>query len=95
MEKYFQREHSNFFHGSFIDLLKLHVYLSFTAVIAQKGSDAWWYMSNEDLLPESYRSEASQFRKGVDTMDVWFDSGESPSLLQSFQIFFSSEKLPA
>ncbi|CAM6086341.1 unnamed protein product [Calypogeia fissa] len=47
------------------------------SVVAQKGSDAWWYMSNEDLLPESYRSEASKFRRGMDTMDVWFDSGSS------------------
>lgn len=45
------------------------------AIIAQKGSDAWWYMTVEDLLPEKYREKASDYEKGTDTMDVWFDSG--------------------
>jgi len=40
-----------------------------------KGSDAWWYMSTEELLPEKYRNKASDYQKGTDTMDVWFDSG--------------------
>ncbi|WCJ23497.1 Isoleucine--tRNA ligase [Euphorbia peplus] len=47
------------------------------SIIAQKGSDAWWYMKVEDLLPEKYRDRASDFEKGTDTMDVWFDSGSS------------------
>ncbi|CAI0431624.1 unnamed protein product [Linum tenue] len=47
------------------------------AIIAQKGSDAWWYMKVEDLLPDKYRDEASEYEKGTDTMDVWFDSGSS------------------
>ncbi|KAL4642936.1 hypothetical protein ACB092_02G055700 [Castanea dentata] len=46
-------------------------------IIAQKGSDAWWYMTVEDLLPEKYREKASDYEKGADTMDVWFDSGSS------------------
>lgn len=47
------------------------------AIVSNKGSDAWWYMSVEDLLPEKYRSKASEYQKGTDTMDVWFDSGSS------------------
>ncbi|XP_020589308.1 isoleucine--tRNA ligase, chloroplastic/mitochondrial isoform X2 [Phalaenopsis equestris] len=47
------------------------------AIISKKGSDAWWYMSNEELLPEKFRSNASKYQKGTDTMDVWFDSGSS------------------
>ncbi|CAK7333191.1 unnamed protein product [Dovyalis caffra] len=47
------------------------------SIIAQKGSDAWWYMKVEDLLPEKYRDQASGYEKGTDTMDVWFDSGSS------------------
>ena len=45
------------------------------AIIALKGSDAWWYMTVEDLLPDQYRDRASEYEKGTDTMDVWFDSG--------------------
>ncbi|CAI9294031.1 unnamed protein product [Lactuca saligna] len=44
-------------------------------IISQKGSDAWWYMKVEELLPEKYRDKASDYVKGTDTMDVWFDSG--------------------
>ncbi|MGK7902863.1 MAG: isoleucine--tRNA ligase [Hormoscilla sp.] len=47
------------------------------AIIAQKGSDAWWELSVEELLPESYRNNGKTYRKGTDTMDVWFDSGSS------------------
>jgi isoleucyl-tRNA synthetase len=41
------------------------------AIIAQKGSDAWWEMSVEELLPETYRNNGKSYRKGTDTMDVW------------------------
>lgn len=51
----------------------------FAAIISQKGSDAWWYMSVEELLPEKYRDKASNYEKGTDTMDVWFDSGDIAS----------------
>ncbi|QSJ21100.1 isoleucine--tRNA ligase [Nostoc sp. UHCC 0702] len=47
------------------------------AIIAEKGSDAWWELSTEELLPESYRQNGRSYRRGTDTMDVWFDSGSS------------------
>lgn len=47
------------------------------AIFAQKGSDAWWEMSVAELLPEQYRNNGRSYRKGFDTMDVWFDSGSS------------------
>ncbi|MBG1258196.1 isoleucine--tRNA ligase [Nostoc commune] len=47
------------------------------ALIAKKGSDAWWELSVEELLPESYRQNGKSYRKSTDTMDVWFDSGSS------------------
>ena len=46
-------------------------------IIAQKGSDAWWELSVEELLPEEFRNNGRTYRKGTDTMDVWFDSGSS------------------
>ena len=45
--------------------------------MAEKGSDAWWELSVEELLPEQYRNNGRTYRKGTDTMDVWFDSGSS------------------
>jgi isoleucyl-tRNA synthetase len=47
------------------------------AIVAEKGSDAWWEMSVEELLPEQHRTNGRSYRKGTDTMDVWFDSGSS------------------
>ena len=47
------------------------------AIIAAQGSDAWWELSVKELLPESYQGESDRYRKGTDTMDVWFDSGSS------------------
>ena len=46
-------------------------------IIAEKGSDAWWELSVAELLPESYRQNGKSYRRGTDTMDVWFDSGSS------------------
>ena len=46
-------------------------------IIAEHGSDAWWELSVEELLPEQYRNNGKTYRKGTDTMDVWFDSGSS------------------
>ncbi len=46
-------------------------------IIAAHGSDAWWELSTEELLPETYLHNGRSYRKGTDTMDVWFDSGSS------------------
>jgi isoleucyl-tRNA synthetase len=47
------------------------------ALIGEHGSDVWWERDEADLLPPSRAREAAQWRKGFDTMDVWFDSGSS------------------
>jgi isoleucyl-tRNA synthetase len=46
-------------------------------IFAEKGSDAWWELSIEELLPVEYHNNGKTYRKGTDTMDVWFDSGSS------------------
>ena len=47
------------------------------ALIGEHGADVWWEKDEADLLPPSYADQAEQWRKGTDTMDVWFDSGSS------------------
>jgi isoleucyl-tRNA synthetase len=47
------------------------------ALIAEHGADVWWQRDEAGLLPDPYAAEAAQWRKGTDTMDVWFDSGSS------------------
>ncbi len=46
-------------------------------LIAEHGSDYWWENDESKLLPPNYSSESQRWRKGSDTMDVWFDSGSS------------------
>ena len=41
------------------------------------GSDIWWEWEVKKLLPEKYIEESDLWEKGLDTMDVWFDSGSS------------------
>ncbi len=43
----------------------------------EHGADIWWDWDEKELLPEKYRGESDRWRKGLDTMDVWFDSGSS------------------
>jgi isoleucyl-tRNA synthetase len=47
------------------------------AIVAEKGTNAWFELTVADLLPEEHRDVADQYVKGTDTMDVWFDSGSS------------------
>ena len=58
-------------------LLNEEIIAHVQAIFAEKGSDAWWELSVEELLPEKYRNNGRTYRKGSDTMDVWFDSGSS------------------
>ncbi len=46
-------------------------------IFREHGSNAWYSMSVEELLPEAYRHNGRSYRLGTDTMDVWFDSGSS------------------
>jgi len=47
------------------------------ALIAEHGADVWWERDEAGLLPPAWADQADQWRKGTDTMDVWFDSGSS------------------
>jgi len=46
-------------------------------LFAEQGCDCWWTMDEVDLLPDKYKDQADKWKKGTDTMDVWFDSGSS------------------
>ncbi len=41
------------------------------------GADIWWDWDEKKLLPKEYINESGKWKKGLDTMDVWFDSGSS------------------
>ncbi|KAL1872951.1 isoleucine-tRNA ligase [Diaporthe australafricana] len=48
------------------------------SVIRERGTDAWWSDKPDDLawIVPSLRGQG-EYRRGTDTMDVWFDSGSS------------------
>ena len=50
-------------------------------MIAERGIDAWWSDAPDDpaWIAPTYREQYPRpiFRRGTDTMDVWFDSGTS------------------
>lgn len=50
-------------------------------VVGERGIDSWWSDDVNDsawIVPELLSSEGgSDYRRGTDTMDVWFDSGTS------------------
>lgn len=50
------------------------------SVIHEKGTDAWFSPdSDEEWVAPQYRG--TEYRRGTETMDVWFDSGTSWSML--------------
>ncbi len=49
-------------------------------LVKEKGTNCWWDMSAEELLPEGAKCPkcgCTEFRKETDIMDVWFDSGST------------------
>ncbi len=46
-------------------------------LIGKHGADIWWELDESDLLPSAYANQSDKWKKGTDTMDVWFDSGSS------------------
>jgi isoleucyl-tRNA synthetase len=58
-------------------LLDAHTLGHIKALFAEQGSDSWWKLDEKELLPDIYKGDADKWKKGTDTMDVWFDSGSS------------------
>lgn len=52
------------------------------AVLEERGIDHWWEGPVEDFVPTALAATGRKYRKGTDTMDVWFDSGTSWTGLQ-------------
>lgn len=48
-------------------------------IFREKGADAWYELSEKDLMPEGVKCSCGceTFKKETDIMDVWFDSGVS------------------
>lgn len=55
-------------------------------VLKEKGVEYWWDGPVEEFVPPTLQQDGAPvneiWRKGTDTMDVWFDSGSSWSMLR-------------
>ncbi|KAI1414080.1 isoleucyl-tRNA synthetase [Hypoxylon sp. FL1857] len=53
------------------------------SVIQERGTHAWWSDAPDDTawIPPSLRGKG-EYRRGADTMDVWFDSGSSWTMMK-------------
>ncbi len=58
-------------------------------LFSKYGADIWWELDEDKLLPTSMALEANQWEKGMDTMDVWFDSGSSWAAVTSSEKFIN------
>ncbi|MEM8737703.1 MAG: class I tRNA ligase family protein [Planctomycetota bacterium] len=68
-----------FFRPDGSSLLNTESVRAVAKVFAEKGSDAWFYMTPQDLLIHYHEHglDKSTLTKGKDTFDVWFESGSS------------------
>lgn len=68
------------------------------SVLEQKGTRHWWDGPMSDFVPPSLlvpgEDVETTWAKGTDTMDVWFDSGTSWSMLEGLAQVETSQKVP-
>ncbi|RKX43534.1 MAG: isoleucine--tRNA ligase, partial [Thermotogae bacterium] len=61
-------------------ILSVETIRHFTKIVRKKGSNAWFELPIEELVPEGLRCQkcgSEDFEKMNDTLDVWIDSGSS------------------
>ncbi|MFH1507112.1 MAG: isoleucine--tRNA ligase [Candidatus Omnitrophota bacterium] len=64
-------------HEEFLDI---RVIDNFAKSVAKEGSDSWFIRDIGDFAPKDLlcpKCQGRQFKKGMDILDVWFDSGVS------------------
>lgn len=52
------------------------------SVLEKEGTDYWWKADAEVFVAPQHRKDGRTWRKGEDTVDVWFDSGTSWATLK-------------
>lgn len=51
----------------------------------ERGTDCWWEETDDAVFvaPE-YRNNGKVYKRGYDTMDVWYDSGTSWTMINEY-----------
>uniref|UniRef100_A0A8L0DRE4 Isoleucine--tRNA ligase, mitochondrial n=1 Tax=Oncorhynchus mykiss TaxID=8022 RepID=A0A8L0DRE4_ONCMY len=60
-------------------LINKHTVSHVTQLFSEKGSDCWWELPLESLLPPEVlkKVKVTDYERGDDVLDIWFDSGTS------------------
>ncbi|XP_064189002.1 isoleucine--tRNA ligase, mitochondrial isoform X3 [Anguilla rostrata] len=63
-------------------LINKHTVSHVADLFSEKGSDCWWELPLDSLLPPKVRKKSKvgkevEFERGEDVLDIWFDSGVS------------------
>lgn len=63
-------------------LMNKHTVSHVAKLFSEKGSDCWWELPIDSLLPPEVRKKSqvdkkAEFERGEDVLDIWFDSGVS------------------
>ncbi|VEU75801.1 Isoleucine--tRNA ligase [Mycoplasmopsis maculosa] len=56
-------------------VIKEDIFDHVISLVEEKGTDIWWELSADELLPEEYKNLG--YTKEMYIMDVWFDSGST------------------
>ncbi|KAK0543495.1 isoleucine-tRNA ligase [Tilletia horrida] len=54
-------------------------------VLKERGTNHWWEGPVDDFIAPEHKTSGRTWRKGRDTVDVWFDSGVSWTLLRGLR----------
>ncbi|WWO99580.1 MAG: isoleucine--tRNA ligase [Candidatus Dasytiphilus stammeri] len=60
-------------------------------LVKKKGIQAWWDLLPIDILP---KNDLEKYKKNLDTLDVWFDSGSSSIVLINTRPELNFKKIP-
>jgi len=77
-----------------LPLLDYDVIMHVANLIRVHGPNIWYELSEVNLLPKGYKHEMSPngiFKKELDIMDVWFDSGSSYNILKARNLPFPAD----
>ncbi len=72
--------------GSDEPILTLETLDHIAIVLSDKGTDHWWSDDVESFLTPELAQTGKTYTKGTDTMDVWFDSGCSWTLIDDMNL---------
>ncbi|XP_061157054.1 isoleucine--tRNA ligase, mitochondrial isoform X1 [Syngnathus typhle] len=78
-------------------LINKHTVSHIAGLFKTKGSDCWWELPMDTLLPanvlkKSKAGPVSDFVRGEDVLDIWFDSGASWAAVLEDELEFESEE---